>query len=231
MNAIDPDMMDQLVVSLQTLEDDEEVKVIILKGEGDCFSAGGDLSSNNVNSEDIRDLRKMMKRYGRAVMAIQQTEKPVIAMVKGYAIGGAMSLALACDIILAAEDAKFVTGFLQIGLTPEMGSLLFLPLTIGMYKAKELWFTGRKVSAQEAYDMGFVNRVLPAEEIEEAAIALAKQIAQMPQTAVRITKRIANSIIFDKLPSVLESESIYSAFGLATEDHRNLIGEFRKRSS
>ena len=229
MNAIDPDMMDRLVDSLQTLEDDEEVRVIILKGQGDFFSAGGDLSNSNVNSEDIRDLRKMMKRYGRAAMTIQQTEKPVIAMVKGYAIGGSMSLVLACDIILAADDTKFSTAFLQIGLIPEMGSLLFLPLTIGLYKAKELWFTGRKVTAHEAYDMGFVNRVYPKEEIEEATITLAKQIAKMPQTAVRVTKRIANSTVIDKLYSVLESESVYQAFSLATEEHKNLIAEFRKR--
>lgn len=227
MNAIDPDMMDQLVSSLQTLENDDEVKVIVLKGEGNCFSAGGDLS--NVNSEDIRDLRKMMKRYGRAAMTIQQTEKPVIAMVKGYAIGGSMSLVLACDIILAAEDAKFSTAFLQIGLTPEMGSLIFLPLTIGLYKAKELWFSGRKVTAKEAYDMGFVNRVLPKEEIDDATIKLAKEIAKMPQTAVRVTKRISNSTIFDKLYTVLESESLYSSFSLTTEDHKKLIAEFRNK--
>ncbi len=227
LNAIDPVMMDQLVDCLQQLEKDDEVNVIILKGNGKDFSAGGDLS--NVNSEDIRELRQMMKRYGRAILTIQQIEKPVIAMVKGYAIGGSMSLVLACDIIFASENAKFSSVFLKMGLTPEMGALLFMPLTIGLYRAKELWFTGRTVTASEGFTMGFVNRVLPDTEIDEETIAFAREIAGGPQLPMRVTKRITNSMIFNSLNTVLESESLYSAFFLATEDHKEIIETFRKK--
>lgn len=227
MNAIDPGMMDQLADCLERLERDDEVNVIILKGTGKHFSSGGDLS--NVNSEDITELRRMMKRYGRAALTIQQIEKPVIAMVQGYAIGGAMSLVLACDIIFASERAKFSSGFLKVGLTPEMGALVFLPLTIGLYRAKELWFTGRMVTASEGFTMGFVNRVLPEEEIEEATIAFAGEIAKGPQLPARVTKRLTNSLIFNALSTVLESESLFSAFFLSTDEHKKIIEEFRKK--
>jgi 2-(1,2-epoxy-1,2-dihydrophenyl)acetyl-CoA isomerase len=227
MNAIDPLMMDQLVDCLHQLEKDDEVNVIILKGNGKHFSTGGDLS--NVNLEDIRELRHMMKRYSRATLTIQQIEKPVIAMVRGYSIGGAMSLVLACDVIFASENAQFSSGFLKMGLTPEMGAFVLMPLAIGLYRAKELWFTGRMVTASEGYTMGFVNRVLPDEEIEEATIAFAREIAQGPQLPVRVTKHITNSILFNSLNTVLASESLFSAFFLATEDHKEIIEAFRKK--
>lgn len=225
MNAIDPGMMDQLVDCLKRMEKDEEVEVIILKGQGNCFGSGGDLS--NIISEDIRELRLMMKHYGQAIWMIQCLEKPVIAQIEGNAFGGSMSLALACDMIIAAENATFSSVFLQLGLIPEMGSLIFLPQAVGMYRAKELWFTERIITAKEAYEMGFVNRIFPENKIEEETIAFALEITRRPQFPLRVTKRLANSFIYRSLNNLLESESLFAAYSLAAEDHKKLIKAFR----
>jgi Enoyl-CoA hydratase/carnithine racemase len=219
-NALDPGMMDRLAKYLEALDADNGVKVIILKGQGDHFCAGGDLKAGAGKTLTIEDSRNSLRKYGRVVQALQQMEKPVIAMVRGYAVGGGMSLALACDIILAADDAKFSANFLKVGIVPEMGAMLFLPQTIGLYRAKELWFTGRVVEATEASAMGWVNHVYPAGEVEQETRALAQTVAQMPAVPLRITKRITNSHINSMLNAVLEAELQASPLCSQTEEFK-----------
>jgi len=228
-NAIDPNLMDNLTDALLTLDNDDEVKVIILKGQGDHFSSGGDLKARKPGPCPIEEKRKMLRKHGRTIQTIQNMEKPVIAMVKGYAVGGGMSLALACDLIFASEDAKFSCNFLKVGIVPEMGAMLFLPQTIGLYRAKELWFTGRIVGAAEACEMGFVNRVFSSEEIEAATISFAKEIALVPSVALRITKRISNSTINNMLNTILDSEAQSSPFCSETDDHKAYVESFRNK--
>jgi 2-(1,2-epoxy-1,2-dihydrophenyl)acetyl-CoA isomerase len=225
-NALDHEMMDQLVVTLEALESDGDVRVVVIKGQGKHFSSGADL---RIVFETIEDVRMALRKYLRAVRTIQQMEKPVIAMVAGYAIGGGMSLALACDIIFASEDAKFSANFLQLGITPEMGAMLFMPLTIGLYRAKELWYTGRIVEAREAREMGFVNRVFPAEQLEEATKEFAREISRTPALPVRITKRITNSTIFSMLNTIMEAEVQSSPFCSQTAEHKAYIAAFVKK--
>jgi 2-(1,2-epoxy-1,2-dihydrophenyl)acetyl-CoA isomerase len=225
-NAIDPAMMDELVEHLLKLDNDDEVKVVILKGQGDHFCAGGDLKAGAEAGNTVEISRSSLKKYGRAVQSMQQMDKPIIAMVKGYAIGGGMSLALACDIIFASEDAKFSSNFLSVGITPEMGAMLLMPLTIGLYRSKELWFTAKKISAQEAYGMGFVNRVLPKAEIEEATQAFAQEVAKMPALPVRITKRITNSLNASMFNAVIDAESQATPFCTQTEEFKERIAAF-----
>lgn len=228
-NAIDPDLMDNLTAALQFLDNDEEVKVIILKGQGDHFSSGGDLKARKAGPCLVEEKRKLLRKHGRTIQTIQNMDKPVIAMVKGYAVGGGMSLALACDLIFASEDARFSCNFLKVGLVPEMGAMLFLPQTIGLYRAKELWFTGRMVGAAEACEMGFVNRVYPSTEIEAATISFAREIALAPSVSMRITKRISNSIIHHMLNTVLDCEAQSSPFCSETDDHKAYVESFRQK--
>ena len=110
-----------------------------------------------------------------------------------------------------------------------MGALVTMPMTIGMYRSKELWFTGRAVGAEEAYGMGFVNRVVPKEAIEDATLAFAAEVAKMPAVAVRITKRLANSTIFNMFSSVLEMEAELTPFCCQTEDVKKMITAFRNK--
>ena len=219
-NAIDPGMMEQLAGMLESLDQDEAVKVIILKGKGEHFCSGGDLKAGAGTTPSIENSRAALKKYCRVVQIIQQMEKPVIALVRGYAVGGGMSLALACDVIMASESAKFSSNFLRVGIVPEMGALLFLPQTIGLYRAKELWFTGRVVEAREAWQMGFVNHVFPDAEIEEATLSLAQGMAAMPSLPMKITKRITNSTINQLLNAVMEAELQSSPFCAQTEEHK-----------
>jgi 2-(1,2-epoxy-1,2-dihydrophenyl)acetyl-CoA isomerase len=228
-NALDPHLMDDLTDAFQTLDDDNEVKVIILKGQGDHFSSGGDLKAIEPGPRPIEEKRKMLRRYARTIQAIQNMDKPVIAMVKGYAVGGGMSLALACDLILASEDARFSCNFLKVGIVPEMGAMLFLPQALGLYRAKDLWFTGRIVEAAEARAMGFVNQVFPSEEIEAATISLAQELALLPSVSLRITKRIANATVNHMLNTILDCEAQSSPFCSESDDHKAYVESFRHK--
>lgn len=219
-NAIDGNMMDLLSEQLQCLNDDQDVRVIILKGEGENFTAGGDLKQVGPEGLTIEKSRQLLKRYTRTVKTIQQISTPVIAMVDGYAVGGGMSLALACDIIYVSDRVKFLPNFLKVGIIPEMGAMMFLSQLIGPYRAKELWFTGRMVDAGEAYRLGITNNIFSADQLEEETVAFAKQIAALSPTAVQITKNITNSIMGPILDLVLEAETTASPFCTQTDEYK-----------
>lgn len=228
-NAIDGIMMDLLTEHLLTLDQDSTVKVIILKGEGDNFTAGGDLNQGGPNGLTIELSRNLLKRYTRTVQTIQQISTPVIAMVDGYAVGGGMSLALACDIVIVSERVKFLANFLRVGIVPEMGAMMFLPQLIGPYRAKELWFTGREILAEEAYQLGFVNKIFPANELEEGTIAFAKNISSLSSNAVQITKTITNGTMSQMLNLVMEAESTASPFCTQTADYKDIATLYNKK--
>jgi enoyl-CoA hydratase/carnithine racemase len=228
-NALSGPMMDLLSEALIELEADDAVRVIILKGEGDNFSAGGDLKQGGPEGLTVDRGRKLLKKYIRTIQTVQQIGKPVIAMVDGWAVGGAMSLALACDIIYVSNRVKFTSNFLKVGIIPEMGVMMFLPQLIGPYRAKELWFTGRIVDAEEGYKMGFVNRILPAEELEEGTIAFAQEIASVSAMSVQITKGITNSTMSPMLNMVMEAESTASPFCTQTSEYKEIIAKFTKK--
>lgn len=228
-NAISGPMMDLLSDALIELDADDAVRVIILKGEGEDFSAGGDLKQGGPEGLTVDRGRKLLKKYIRTIQTVQQIGKPVIAMVDGWAVGGAMSLALACDIIYVSNRVKFTSNFLKVGIIPEMGVMMFLPQLIGPYRAKELWFTGRVVDAEEGYKMGFVNRILPAAELEEGTIAFAKEIAAVSSMSVQITKGITNSTMSPMLNLVMEAESTASPFCTQTAEYKEIIAKFMKK--
>lgn len=228
-NALSGPMMDLLTNALIELNEDDAVRVIILKGEGENFSAGGDLTQSRPGENSIDRSRKLLKRYMRTVLTVQQIDKPVIAMVDGWAVGGAMSLALACDIIFVSERVKFTSNFLKVGIIPEMGAMMFMPLLMGPYRAKELWFTGRVVDAQEAYQMGFANRILAADRLEEGTVAFAKEVAAVSAMSIQITKRITNSTMGPMLDLVMEAESTASPFCTQTAEFKEIIAKFGKK--
>jgi enoyl-CoA hydratase/carnithine racemase len=228
-NAISGSMMDLLSDALIELDADDAVRVIILKGEGDNFSAGGDLNQGGPEGLTVDQGRRLLKKYIRTIQTVQQIGKPVIAMVDGWAVGGAMSLALACDIIFVSDRVKFTSNFLKIGIIPEMGVMMFLPQLIGPYRAKELWFTGRIVGAEEGYQMGFVNRILPADQLEEGTIEFAKEVAAVSAMSVQITKGITNSTMSPMLNLVMEAESTASPFCTQTPEFKEIAAKFAKK--
>lgn len=226
-NALSGPMMDLLTGALTQLNEDDAVRVIILKGEGENFSAGGDLTQGGPSG--IEHTRKLLKRYMRTIHTVQQIGKPVIAMVDGWAVGGAMSLALACDIILVSDRVKFTSNFLKVGIIPEMGAMMFMPQLMGPYRAKELWFTGRVVGAQEAYQMGFANRIFSPEQLEDETIAFAKEVASVSAMSVQLTKGITNGTMSQMLSLVMEAESTASPFCTQTDEFSEIMARFKKK--
>lgn len=221
-NAVDADMMEQLNGLLLRAESDSNIRVVLLKGSGEHFCAGADMKSAPPGGYSIDEKRQTLTKYNRVVRTILSMEKPVISVVRGYAVGGGMSLALCCDIIFAGTDARFFGNFVKAGIVPEMGAMMILPQLIGINRAKEIWFEGRIIDGQRAYELGIANRVCAPETLDGEALAFAETLAQMPAIAMGITKRVTNSTVLAGIDALMECEQQASPFCGSTD-------EFRKR--
>ena len=162
-------------------------------------------------------------------MPLIRLEKPVIAAVNGAAVGAGFNLALAADIALVDEAAMLSQIFVQVGLVPDTGGLHLLTRLIGLNRAKELCFTGRKLSGREAAGFGLVNRALPAAELMPAARALAREIADGPAAAIGMTKTLLNMSATATLEEMAEFEAFAQAIALSTDDHREGLQAFREK--
>lgn len=225
MNALDAGVVEGLKSTFNELGANQSVRAVVVTGTGKAFCAGGDLKLMRRGLNAIAG-REYILDVQQVVLALIRLDKPVIAAVNGYAVGAGFSLALASDIVLASEEARFGQAFLNVGLVPDLGSMYFLPRTVGMHKAKELIFTGKTVVASEAYEMGLVNRVLPAEELLPAAISLATQLAAGPSKAMAMVKRTLNRSREMNLESVLELEAYAQGLCFTTPDHREGVDAF-----
>jgi enoyl-CoA hydratase len=184
-NALDPGMWDRIGAAVEEIAQDEEIHVLIVTGAGDeAFAAGADV-------QWLRDrtmLATLEAKVQSVLNALEGLWKPSIAAVNGYALGGGCELALACDIRIASERAKFGQPEVRLGILPAGGGTQRLPRLVGVAKAKELIFTGEIIDAAEAERIRLVNRVVPHAELMETAIALAKKIMQRGPLAVRLAK-------------------------------------------
>ncbi len=229
-NAFGKEDFLELRAAIYEMDADDDVRVLVIKGAGHCFSAGGNLSGAGTSKPTVADNRDSLVAIDSVIAAIQKIEKPVIAQVETYAVGGGFSLALACDLIFACENAKMSSNFLRVALCPEMGSMLFLPMTVGMYRAKEIWFSGRMIGAQEAYQLGLASKVCSAETIDEEVFEYAKDIAKMPKINVRMMKKITNSTIFQALDYILSCDQQNTPLCLESKENLDyLVANFRKK--
>ena len=178
----------------QTLDDcakDENVRAIVLKGEGKAFCAGQDLAE--VIDPEGPELKSIVgEHYNPIISRIRSIEKPVIAAVNGVAAGAGANIALACDIVFAKKSASFIQAFSKIGLIPDSGGTYFLPRIIGFQKAMALMMTGDKVSAQEAEEMKMIYKAVNDEEFDETVMTFAEKLSQMPTRALGLTKKAVN---------------------------------------
>jgi len=198
-NALSARVFDELHHAVDELAADPEVAVIILSGNGNVFSSGRDFRDRDVPA-DFED------RRSRAFEALEYCPKPTIAAVAGYAITGGLTLALACDMIVAADDAVFQDTHAKLGVITLRASRLYEVL--GPMKTRELLFTSRRVGAQEALDMGLVNRVVPAAQLAQAAQELAAQISVHSPRALRAIKEVVNRVIRADQARLLELEEL-----------------------
>ncbi|MGI6216471.1 MAG: enoyl-CoA hydratase/isomerase family protein [Coriobacteriales bacterium] len=228
-NALTADMAAEMTRLFRAADDDEDTRVIILRGEGGFFCAGGDMNAA-VTADSPEAGRILMGKYGTAIKTMQSIDKPIICEVEGYAIGAGFSFALASDIIYAAEDAYFTSNFLHLGTPPECGAMVFLPLSVGPYRAKELWYTARKITATEAEDKyGFVSKVCEPDKLDEDTMEIANMISGLPSCSARITKRFTNDFTFPMLDAVLSTEMQNTPFCVGSEESQALFLAFLKK--
>jgi 2-(1,2-epoxy-1,2-dihydrophenyl)acetyl-CoA isomerase len=229
LNAFDGRMHEELQEALDDAARDDDVRCVVLRGEGRGFSAGADLRSEDLSREggEAPDLGEYLRRtYGRTVKKIVAMEKPVLASLHGPVYGAGVGLALACDLRIAADDAKFSVAFIKIGLMPDAGVSFFLPRAVGLGRAMELSMLGAAVEADEAQRIGLVNRVVPAEKLAEETAALAGRLAEMPTRALGQTKRALHASFEVALEAALEREAEGQALCGYTTDHQEGIAAF-----
>jgi enoyl-CoA hydratase/carnithine racemase len=197
---------------------DESVRVVVVRGDGPMFSSGMDLSSLGDLSDSPESLRPFRREVLGAWNLLEEMTKPTICQIHGACIGGAMELALACDMRVMAEDA--VAGLLEtrIGLIPDVGGCSRLPSIVGTGIAKELIMTGKVIDGAEAHRIGFANRVAPADGLEAATDALAGELLACAPVAVGLAKRIMDSAAKPALASTLEQEVTAQQLLASTED-------------
>lgn len=226
-NAISAVMMDRLSDLLEEADADPDVRVVVLRGAGDVFSSGGDLSQSGPDGPTVETARAQLRRYLRAIRTVRRIGTPVIAMVDGYAVGGAFSLVLACDLVCVSDRVRAIPAFCAIGIVPEMGIMKLLPDLVGEKAAKEILFTNRTLHAADLERLGIANRVLPAEALWDGTLELARTVAAMPALSVQVTKGIMNAASDVGLDAVLEAESTASPFCAQTAEHREVAARFR----
>lgn len=220
-NAISAPMMVRLGELLRDADADDEVRVVILRGEGENFSSGGDLRQTPPELVSIENTRATLRPYLELIRQIRRMSKPVIAQVDGYAVGGAFSLMLACDLVCVSDRVCVVPAFCQIGIVPEMGLAKFLPQLVGDKLAKELLFTNRVLGADELLGYRLVNRVFPAAELATGTHTLAGEVAAMSPLSIQVTKNMVNAGFDAGLDAMLEAESTASPFCASTDAFTN----------
>lgn len=219
MNALNVELKLDLAAAVRAVADDPEVRCVVVTGEGKAFSAGGDIAEMTLNDNPVHSRSRLQVLLRDVVIPLAQLEKPTIAAVNGHAHGAGLSLALACDLIVAADTAVMSCAFSRLGLLPDCGALHFLPRRVPLPVAKELIFTGRRFSATEALEMGIVNTVVDAADLAPTVADLAGQLASAPTVALGLAKRL-----LDQSPqSTLEQMAVLEAMGqsilYSTQDH------------
>ncbi len=229
LNALTRQVLNELRDVVCAAERDAAVRCLVLTGAGRGFCSGLDLTAGAQRAENISVADGVRENWNVVVKGIRTIEKPVIAALNGVAAGAGMSIALACDIRMASEAAWFMPGFVRIGLIPDSGGTIFLPLLVGYAKAAELAFTGDRIDATEAHRLGLVNHVVPADELMARTHALAARLAAMPTRAIGLTKRAFNMAIMPHLDAVLDNEANMQQIASQSADHREGIAAFREQ--
>ena len=228
-NAYTAAMRKELLDALEQAEDDEAARCLVITGAGRAFGSGQDLAELRrwYADEAGSDLGQVLRQsYNPLIRRMRQMDKPIIAAVNGVAAGAGFSLALACDIRIASEQASFIQAFVKVGLIPDLGSTFYLPRLVGLGRAAELCFTGEGVSAEEAWRLGLVNRVVGPEDLMTTATELARKLADLPTKAIGLTKRLLNRALATDLDAQLEAETFAQVAAGKTADHREGVTAF-----
>jgi 2-(1,2-epoxy-1,2-dihydrophenyl)acetyl-CoA isomerase len=225
-NALSAEMFDSLAEALPRLANDPAVRLVVLTGAGAAFCSGGDVkgfarraageAATATFDHRVNDLRTRME----VSRWLHEMPKPTLAVIPGPAAGAGLSLALACDLRIAADEAKLTTAFSKIGLSGDFGGSYFLNHLVGAARAREMYFTGQVTSGAEAQRIGLVNRAVPAAQLPEAARVWAAELAALPTIAIGYMKRNLNTGLRGSLSEVLDVEAIHMVRTFETADHK-----------
>lgn len=232
LNAFNDAMLTALSKALRQADRDKTVRCLVITGAGRAFSSGQDLADvrERYKSDQPIELGAHLRdHYNPLIARIRTIEKPVIASVNGVAAGAGCSLALACDVRVAAQSASFIEAFINVGLVPDSGSTFMLPRLVGIARAMEITFTGRKVKADEALRIGLVNEVVPDDRLAEATAKLARKLATLPTRAIGLTKRAINAAWSADLTKQLDYEAMLQTTAGQTKDHREGVNAFLEK--
>jgi 2-(1,2-epoxy-1,2-dihydrophenyl)acetyl-CoA isomerase len=209
MNAWDKDLTAEMGAAVEQVARDDEARAVVITGNGRAFSAGADLKSGfDPTPEGYPDLGNALRtRYHPIILGIREMPKPVIASVNGAAAGIGCSVALACDLVIAAESAYFLLAFVNIGLVADGGSSLLIPERVGFARAAEMAMLGERVPAATAHEWGLINKVVPDGDLASATQELAERLANGPTRSYAGTKRQLNAWLFSRMAQQLELEA------------------------
>ena len=223
LNAFNSQMIYEIITAVKEASKDEQVRCLVFTGAGRGFCSGQDLADVDENMDHGQVLRE---QYGPMMKQLMSFEKPIVAAVNGIAAGAGFSLALACDFRLASEKANFLNAFINIGLIPDSGNLYFLQNLVGYAKAAELSILGEKISAEKAFQLGLVTKVISTETWESEVNQFSEYLANLPTKAIGLIKRnlkLANNLSFD---SYLEKEAEGQRIAGLTNDHQEGVQAF-----
>jgi len=225
-NSFNREMALQLQTTLDDCNSNANVRALVITGNGKAFCAGQDLKEVT-NPELNPGFRKILEEhYNPIIQKIRNIEKPIIAAVNGVAAGAGANIALACDIVVATEQASFIQAFSKIGLVPDSAGTFFLPRLIGFQKASALMMLGEKVTASEALAIGMIYKIVPSELFDEEVRNLANNLAQMPTKAIGLTKRLLNQSMNNNLEQQLKLESDLQIEASSSNDYNEGVTAF-----
>jgi len=222
-NALTSSMKDSIAEAIWRGENNPKIHVILINGQKDFFSTGVDINTFNeiLPNKDVP--------WPDHLTMFRTAKKPLIAAVSGYAIGAGMTLLLHCDLVYAAENAKFRLPFTDLGVCPENGSSFLLPYLIGYYRASELLLFGEFFDAKKAYELGFVNALFPTDQLLDNTMILAKKLAEKPPKSVQATKYLMKRNTEIQLKKAIDLENKYFSERVKSSEHIKAIEAFFKR--
>jgi 2-(1,2-epoxy-1,2-dihydrophenyl)acetyl-CoA isomerase len=237
-NAISPDQRDRVIALLAAASSDLGVRAVVLGHTGDAFCTGADLRAarppaprpDDAPPRGVGEVAKMIREGAQQLIAaVLDCEKPVIAAINGTAAGIGAHIALACDLVVAAEEVRFIEVFVRRGLVPDGGGAYLLPRMVGVRRAKELLYFGDDLSAPEAAELGLINRVVPAGGVDDAVEAWAARLAVAPTRALALTKWLVNTSLESDRATAFQNEAVAQEMNMGTVDANEGVAAFVER--
>ncbi|RAW00198.1 enoyl-CoA hydratase-related protein [Pseudochryseolinea flava] len=227
-NALNDEITFEMQDALKAIAKDDAVRVVVLTGSGKAFCSGQDLKSA-AGQEKRSFMESLHKRYNPIVRAMRNLPKPIVARVNGVAAGAGCSLALACDIIVASEDASLIEVFINIGLVPDSGSSYFLPRLVGMAKAFEWATMGTKIKATEAAQYGLINKAVPADQLDNAVAEYTNYFAKAPTKSIGLIKKMLAKSATSSLDEMLDYEAYCQEIAGSSNDYKEGVKAFLEK--